>query len=55
MPKIEDVIVVNLYVVNSPHWFWLFEDPTKAHDNYVINKHVLELMMKLSGCASAGQ
>ena len=28
VPNIGNVDVVNLYVQNAPHWFWLFESPT---------------------------
>jgi hypothetical protein len=36
--------VVNLYVQNAPHWFWLFETPTAAHGKYAGNKAVLRVM-----------
>ena len=44
VPKLRDVDVVNLYVQNGVRWFWLFESPTKAHDNYAINKDVIHVM-----------
>ncbi|MGO9319007.1 MAG: hypothetical protein ACLPXT_01005 [Terracidiphilus sp.] len=44
VPPIGDVNVVNLYVQNATHWFWLLESPTGAHDNYAKNKQVLRVM-----------
>ncbi|MGB0052652.1 MAG: hypothetical protein WBQ02_10445 [Terracidiphilus sp.] len=44
VPRIGNVDVVNLYVQNAPHWFWLFESPTSAHGNYAENKSVLHVM-----------
>ena len=44
VPKLRDVNVVNVYVQNALHWFWLFESPTDAHDNYASNRSVMRVM-----------
>jgi hypothetical protein len=44
VPQVNDVQVVNLQVRNAIHWFWLFESPLGAHDNYAKNKAVLRVM-----------
>jgi len=44
VPKLRDVDVVNLYVQNAIHWFWLLESPTNAHDNYAKDKDVIRVM-----------
>ena len=44
VPRIGDVDVVNLYVQNAPHWFWLFESPNSAHGGYAKNKAALRVM-----------
>ena len=44
VPRIGDVDVVNLYVQNGKHWFWIFESPTRAHGNYAGNKDMLGVM-----------
>jgi hypothetical protein len=44
VPRIGNVDVVNLYVQNAKHWFWLFESPTKAHGSYAGNKDILQAM-----------
>jgi hypothetical protein len=44
VPRIGNVDVVNLYVQNAPHWFWLFESPTSAHGDYAENKSILHVM-----------
>jgi hypothetical protein len=46
VPRIGDIDVVNLYVQNAPHWFWLFESPSKAHGDYAENKAVLKVMFE---------
>ena len=40
------VTVRNIQVRNAPHWLWLFENPTKAHDRYAQNKKIIRQMMK---------
>ncbi|MGP8252477.1 MAG: hypothetical protein ACLQHF_10615 [Terracidiphilus sp.] len=44
VPQVADVELVNLQVQNAAHWFYLFESPTGAHDNYAKNKAVLRVM-----------
>jgi hypothetical protein len=44
VPRIGEVDVLNFYVQNATHWFWLFESPTGAHDGYAKNKIVLRHM-----------
>jgi hypothetical protein len=44
VPKLRDVDVENLYPKNGLHWFWLFESPTAAHDNYASNREVIRIM-----------
>jgi hypothetical protein len=44
VPRIGNVDVVNLYVQNAPHWFFLFESPSAAHGDYAANKDVLRTM-----------
>ncbi|HUB50930.1 MAG TPA: hypothetical protein VL986_02100 [Terracidiphilus sp.] len=44
VPPIDDVEVFNLYAHNAIGWFWLFESPLGAHDNYAKNKAVLRVM-----------
>ena len=46
VPRIGDVDVINLFVQNAPHWFWLLETPTKAHSGYACNKDVLHYMFR---------
>jgi hypothetical protein len=43
-PPLHDVDVVNVYVQNATHWFWVFESPMDAHDNYATNRNVLKVM-----------
>ncbi|HLJ29598.1 MAG TPA: hypothetical protein VKY85_23005 [Candidatus Angelobacter sp.] len=47
VPELSSVEVHNVVVKNAPHWFRLFENPTKAHDNYAKNKNAIEQMLKL--------
>jgi len=46
VPPLGSVTVRNIQVRNAPHWFWLFENPTKAHDRYAQNKKIIRQMMK---------
>lgn len=48
VPEIPTVEVHNVLVKNAPHWFWLSESPTKAHDNYAKNKNAIGQMLKLT-------
>jgi len=47
VPELPSVKVSNVVVKNAPHWFGLFESPTKAHDNYAKNKSAIGRMLKL--------
>jgi hypothetical protein len=44
VPRIGNVDVVNLYVQNARHWFWLVESPSAAHADYAENKAILHVM-----------
>ncbi len=46
VPPLASVSVRNIQVKNAPHWFWLFENPTKAHDRYAQNKKIIRQMMR---------
>ncbi len=46
VPELKTVLVKNIPVRNSIHWFWLIESPTRAHANYATNKSVLKVMFK---------
>lgn len=48
VPKISSVDVSNIVVKNARHWLWLFESPTKAHDNYATNQNAIGQMLKLT-------
>lgn len=48
VPKLSSVDVSNVVVKNATHWLWLFESPTKAHDNYATNKNAIGQMLKLT-------
>jgi hypothetical protein len=45
------VTVKNRLVRNAPHWFWLFEGPTSAHDDYAANKKIIAEMFNLTESA----
>jgi hypothetical protein len=45
VPKLDTVEVQNYRVKNAPHWFWLFEDPMKAHIDYSSNKQAIQDML----------
>jgi len=40
-----DLDVQNHPAENATRWFWLFENPGKAHVNYEQNKHVIQAMV----------
>jgi hypothetical protein len=42
-PKI--ALVTNEPVQNAPHWFWLLENPGKAHTTYDQNKRVISVLL----------
>ena len=46
VPPLGAVTVRNIQVRNARHWFWIFANPTKAHDRYAQNKQVIRQMMK---------
>ena len=46
VPEIDGVNVANYRVQNAIHWLWLFEDPTKAHDNYPQRREVLKSLLE---------
>ena len=48
VPEISSVEVHNVVVKNAPHWFFLIESPTKAHDNYARSKSAIRQMLKLT-------
>jgi hypothetical protein len=48
VPELGDIHVENYIVKNSTHWLWLFENPTKAHDNYATDKRAIKEMLTAS-------
>jgi hypothetical protein len=48
VPKLDTVEVQNYRVKNAPHWFWLIENPMKAHINYSSNKQAIRDMLRPS-------
>ena len=46
VPSLSVVDVENYSVKNATHWFGLFENPTKAHNNYASDKRVIKEMLK---------
>jgi hypothetical protein len=46
VPSLSAVDVENYSVKNATHWFWLFENPTKAHNNYATDKRAIKEMLK---------
>ena len=36
----------NYTVKNSTRWFWMFENPTKAHNNYSRDKRAIREMLQ---------
>ncbi|MBZ5507821.1 MAG: hypothetical protein LAO78_20355 [Acidobacteriia bacterium] len=47
VPELATVEVHNMVVKNARHWLWLIESPTKAHNNYALNKSAIGQMLKL--------
>lgn len=45
VPPLEGIEVRNYNVKNAIHWFWLVEDPTKAHENYQNDKQAIRDML----------
>jgi hypothetical protein len=46
VPNLPGVEVENYTVKNSAHWFWMFENPTKAHNNYSRDKRAIKEMLQ---------
>jgi hypothetical protein len=46
VPSLSAVDVENYSVKNSIHWFWLVENPTKAHNNYATDKRAIREMLR---------
>lgn len=46
VPSLSAVDVQNYSVKNATHWFGLFENPTKAHNNYANDKRAIKEMLK---------
>jgi hypothetical protein len=44
VPKLPGVEVENYTVKNSTRWFWIIENPTKAHNNYARDKRAIREM-----------
>jgi len=47
-PARNDLSVQNRPANNATRWFWLLENPAKAHINYEQNKHVIQAMVPKS-------
>jgi hypothetical protein len=45
VPHLTTVDVQNIYVKNGIHWFWLLENPMKAHLNYSSEKRAIREML----------
>ncbi len=45
VPRLTTVDVQNVYVKNAIHWFWLLEDPMKAHINYPSDKRAIQELL----------
>jgi hypothetical protein len=48
VPDLSTVLVKNLTVKNATHWFWLIENPSAAHANYVTDHRIITTMLKPS-------
>ena len=46
VPNLPGVEVENYTVKNSTHWFWIIENPTKAHNNYARDKRAIREMLQ---------
>ena len=46
VPALSTVDVRNYPVKNSIRWFWLLENPTRAHDNYAKDKRIIKEMLQ---------
>jgi hypothetical protein len=45
VPDLQSVSVENLRVKNATRWFWLFENPTLAHNNYAKHKRAIRAIL----------
>lgn len=45
VPHLTTVDVQNVYVKNGIHWFWLLENPMRAHLNYSTDKRAIREML----------
>ena len=46
VPNLPGVKVENYTVKNSTRWFWIIENPTKAHNNYARDKRAIREMLQ---------
>src|SRR6201987_3453533 len=46
VPNLPGVEVKNYTVKNSTRWFWIIENPTKAHNNYARDKRAIREMLQ---------
>jgi copper chaperone CopZ len=46
IPNLPGVEVENYTVKNSTRWFWIIENPTKAHNNYARDKRAIREMLQ---------
>jgi hypothetical protein len=46
VPNLPGVEVENYAVKNSTRWFWIIENPTKAHNNYARDKRAIREMLQ---------
>jgi hypothetical protein len=46
VPNLPGVEVENYTVKNSTRWFWIIENPTKAHNNYARHKRAIREMLQ---------
>jgi len=46
VPNLPGVEVENYTVKNSTRWFWIIENPTKAHNNYARDKRAIREMLR---------
>jgi hypothetical protein len=46
VPNLPGVEVENYSVRNSTRWFWIIENPTKAHNNYARDKRAIKEMLQ---------
>ncbi len=46
VPPLHTVDVHNYEVRNATRWFWIIENPVKAHDNYARDKRVIRQMLR---------